>query len=127
MNIGFRLCVGDYPVPLDKVEAETREGIKKGYLVNLTQRGNYKWLEKALESASQKQKHRFYRGGNSKFKILEEMQASIADKKKHDKKIPFIEMKIRDHQVVVQNSSKAVRLFLPEDTAVEELTWLECR
>ena len=124
MSIKFRLCIGDYPLPLEDVEAETLGGIRKGYLLNLTQRGNYKWLEKALEMSEKKQKHRFFRGGGAKFKTLQEMQEVIRAKKKDDKKIPFVEGDIRGHQIVLQNNLKSVRLLLPQDNAVDELTWL---
>ena len=124
MSIKLRLCIGDYPLPLEDVDAETLGGIRKGYLLNLTQRGNYKWLEKALEMSEKKQKHRFYRGGGPKFKTLEQMQDAIRAKRHNDKKIPFVEADIRGHQVVLQKSLKVVRLFLPEDNAIEELTWL---
>ena len=123
MSIKFRLCIDDYPVPLEEVEAETLGGLTKGHLLSLTQRGNYKWLEKAFEQSDQKQKHRFYRGGGAKFKVLQEMQEAIRLKRKDDKKIPFVVAEIRGHQVVLQNKSKGVRLLLPQDHAVEELTW----
>ena len=80
MSIKLRLCIGDYPLPLEDVDAETLGGIRKGYLLNLTQCGNYKWLEKALEMSEKKQEHRFYRGGGAKFKTLEEMQDAIHTK-----------------------------------------------
>ena len=124
MSIKFRLCIGDYPLPLEDVEAETLGGIRKGYLLNLTQRGNYKWLEKALEMSEKKQKHRFFRGGGANFKTIQEMQDVIRTKKKDDKKIPFVEGDIRGHQIVLQNNLKSVRLLLPQDNAVDELTWL---
>ena len=125
MDIQFRLCIGDVPVPVENVDAETLGGIKKGYLLNLSQRGNYKWLEKAFELSNKKQKHRFYRGGGAKnFKILEEMRAAIIEMRKVDKKIPFIEAVIRGHRATLQNNLKSVRVFLPHDTVVEELSWV---
>ena len=55
------------------MEAETLGGLKKEHLLSLTQRGNYKWLEKALEQSDRKQNHRCYRGRGAKFKVFQEM------------------------------------------------------
>ena len=132
-NVKMVLCVEDHPVPLEEVEANAGEhGIIKGHLVNLTTRGNYKWLEKALN-----QNHRFYRGNGchnlEKFKLLKELQDEI--KLKHqalkaldETKAPkFFQVEVRGRSVWVENCLKGVKLLLVQDSwdkCVEDIKWV---
>ena len=98
--------------------------------MNLTTRGNYKWLEKALN-----QKHRFYRGNGcqnlEKFKFLKELQDEIK-RKHHDeckrkesfKAAKFIKIDVRGRIVWVENCVKSVRLLLTQDQCIEDIKWV---
>ena len=125
--VAYRLCIGDFAVPLVREKREVWDGGDQELLgLSFAKRGgNAQFLEHALGLLSRA----FHK---TQWPLLTEIMQALMEKRrdltqsKRASRRPnvVLDLVVRGHRVRVQNSLHAVRLFFEPGSEIEEIEWL---